>query len=209
MIAVVLCLREDSMESVIYVKFEFECQYPRQQIFKEIGKEVYYGRDHFLLWHTIFIENKQMILEMVVPKEIVFIICGPDDKKILSSSNSQNQKRFPLLRYKCLSEWKAVSKQYDVIFENGFAILMRGKETSYLGNWLLSFRKIEELSKYDVIEWITSCHCNLNEPEILHTFDYCGIEMQIYRIHKKHLICKKTWYEYYSGNEFIGIEVLS
>lgn len=202
------------MENPIYVQFQYENQYPRYQIFKEIGREIYYGRDHFLLWHTICMENNQIILEMVVPKEVTFIICGVNNQEIFTSSNDRREDPFPLLRYQCLAEWKLVKKNYNIIYENNFGALLQGKENPCIKKWLLSLKADYENDNtsariYNEEKWIANYEKVMKEPEVLHTFKYCGINIMIYRLLNQHIICKRKWYEYYSGHEFVGIEILS
>lgn len=202
-----------NMENPIYIQFQYEHQYPRYQIFKEIGREIYYGRDHFLLWHTICVENGQMILEMVAPKEVTFIICGKNNQKIFASSNDRREKPFPLLRYQCLAEWKLIKKNYNTIYENDFGALLQEKENPCITKWLLSLKADYENNNvstktYNEEKWFTSYKKVIEEPEVLHTFEYCGTNIKIYRFLKQHIICKRKWYEYYSGLEFVGLEVL-
>lgn len=201
------------MENPIYVQFQYENQYPRYQIFKEIGSEIYYGRDHFLLWHTICVENGQMILEMVVPKEVTFIICGENNQEVFASSNDRREEPFPLLRYQCLAEWKLVRKNYNTIYENDFGSLLQEKENPCITKWLLSLKADYENNNvsaktYNEEKWFISCEKVIEEPEVLHSFEYCGTNIKIYRFLKQHIICKRKWYEYYSGHEFVGLEIL-
>lgn len=201
------------MENFIYVNFQYEVRCPRHQIFKEIGKEVYYGRDHFLLWHTIYTENNQMTLEMVIPNEVTFIICDDNIQKICTSSNKKNEPNFPLLRYQCLFEWTKLKKKFNTIYEYDFYSLLKGKNSPSLEKMLLPI-KIEyendnPLLTYDEKEWIDNCENLMTEPEILHTFDYCGTNVHIHRILRQHRICKMKWLEYYAGQEFVGIQIVS
>lgn len=202
------------MEKVIYVVFLYESHYPRHQIFKEIGKETYYGRDHFLLWHTINRENGKMIFEMLVSEQITFVICNKKKKELFTSSNKKNEVKFPLLRYRSLAEWDAIKKYYNIVHENGFAIHLKGKQTSVLTKWLLSLKIEYEIKNPDYSgdneeSWLLKIDSFTDEPEILHEFDYCGVLGNIYRILNQHQICRKKWYEYYCGQELIGYEVLS
>lgn len=200
------------MEKNIYVFFLYEDHYPRQQIFKEFGNDNYYGRDHFLLWHSIYRENNQIILEMVMPKKVTFIICDKNKKVLFTSSNSKPVTNFPLLRYRCLQEWSLIKENYNIISENGFAIQLHEKKISTLSKWLLSLKKEYEttnkLSIYNDNLWLTKFESLTNEPEVLHSFNYCGTQIHIYRLQYQHTVCKRRWYEYYAGKEHVGILLL-
>lgn len=199
------------MENTIYIQFQYENQYPRYQIFKETGKEIYYGRDHFLLWHTVCMENGEMILEMVVPREVTFIICNGNNQKIIASSNECRKNSLPLLRYQCLAQWRKVKKNYNTVYENDYGALLQQKENPCIARWLLSLKADYENSNvstsYNEAVWLAGCKRIGEEPEILHTFDYCGTEVEIFRLLNQHIICGRRWFEYYSGQEFVGIEI--
>lgn len=199
------------MENLIYVKFQSEIKHPRHQFFKEVGKEVYYGRDHFLLWHTTYTINNEMNLEMVVPKEVTFIICDNDNQEITRSSNRKGKSNFPLLRYQCLLEWNNIKENYNAVYTNDFESILQKETNSHLKKWLLSFKSEYEAGGliYEEKTWLENTKVIEAKPEILYTFDYCGVKIQIQRIKKQHGICKRKWYEYYSGQEFVGIQIIT
>lgn len=198
------------MKDKIYVIFDYEDIYSREQFFKEEGSGIYYGRDHFQLWHTVHNENGTLVLELVVPCNIKFVVCDEQNHKLFISSNNRKEEKFPLLRYQSLLEWHKIRDRYPVISENGFAAALFGITKSKLGTYLLSGYQEDNCKTsghgMSTDEWMIAYQMQIGESEILHTFYYCGKEMHIYRICKQHSICKKNWYEYYSGMELVGLE---
>lgn len=175
-----------------------------EQRYKVLGKDRFYIRSDSFNWYTATDYGER---NGIVRNDITFIICDPMGKELFSTLDNPD---YPFLKETCKLEWKKIGK--EVREENNSADFwihtLTGDTSLEVNKWLLSFKDPgiygKEANDYDE-NW-TDFRCKEISRDILHHFNYCGINQQITRIQKEHTICHVTWYEYYSGGYYMAAE---
>lgn len=169
-----------------------------------------YGRDG--IWEYVNDPLGYCELDHSCGEDILFRVCGKNFRELFVSSNREGM-GFPCLRFlreAAWNEWK--DRLPGVAAENADTIqlihALSGSSPSALDNWLLSFKDPElyGAAATDYDENWCQFKSEAFSKEVLSTFQYAGEDYCVEKIGKQHTACRKRWYEYYSGGQYVGAQ---